>query len=113
MSSAPREAKVPLTRWQYFVKTLYHDPAKRTTFSYNKVIYAKSDELMDIEFANSRINTALLLLLILMFVAVAKYQSAWFMLGGMLLIVAGEVYRMLRLPRDIKAHLTDTGRRER
>ena len=27
MSSAPREATVPLTRWQYFTKTLYHNAA--------------------------------------------------------------------------------------
>lgn len=113
MSSAPREAKVPLTRWQYFVKTLYHDPAKRGTFTYNKIIYAKSDELMDIEYANSRVNTAMLLLLVLVFVATYKFNTAWVLLGGMVLILAGEIYRMLRLPKDIKAHLTDTGRRER
>ena len=32
--------------------------------------------------------------------------------GGMVVIVAGELYRMSRLPKDIKAHLTDSGRRK-
>lgn len=111
--SAPRESKVPLTRWQYFVKTLYHDPAKRTEFSYNKVIYFKSEELQDIEYGNSRINMGLLLLLLLIFLLTSKFHNVWILAVGMVFIVAGEVYRMLRLPKDIKAHLTDTGRRER
>ena len=36
MSSAPREAMVPLTRWQYFTKTLYHNAEAKTRFVYNK-----------------------------------------------------------------------------
>ena len=31
---------------------------------------------------------------------------------GMVVIVAGELFRMSRLPKDIKAHLTDSGRRK-
>mgnify|MGYP000315828763 CR=1 FL=1 len=83
MSSAPREAMVPLTRWQYFTKTLYHNAAAKTRFVYNKVVYEKDEALQKIEEGNGRINMGLLLVL------------------------------LLRLPKDITAHLTDTGLRER
>lgn len=112
MSSAPREARVPLTHWQYFTKTLYHNAAQRGEFSYNKVIYAKSETLRDIEYANSRLNMGLILLLITVLLA-TKLETAWIFAVGLVLIVAGEIWRLLRLPRDITAHLTDTGRRER
>lgn len=49
MSSAPREAMVPLTRWQYFTKTLYHNAAAKTRFVYNKVVYEKDETLQKIE----------------------------------------------------------------
>lgn len=113
MSSAPREAVVPLTRWQYFTKTLYHNAAARPLFSYNKVIYEKDDALRDIEEVNGRINMVLLLVLMAMFLTAGTMQSIWVILAGMVLIVAGELVRLLRLPKDITAHLTDTGRRER
>ncbi len=113
MSSAPREAVVPLTRWQYFTKTLYHNAAAKGLFSYNKVIYAKDEELRRIEDGNARINMVLLLVLLGMFFTAGSMQNIYVILVGMLLIVAGEVVRLLRLPKDIKAHLTDTGRRER
>ena len=32
MSSAPLEALVPLTRWQYFTKTPYHNAAAKHRF---------------------------------------------------------------------------------
>ena len=54
MNSAPREATVPLTRWQYFTKTLYHNAAARSNFVYNKVIYEKDEELCRIEEGNGR-----------------------------------------------------------
>ena len=53
----------PLTRWVYFTKTLYHDPAATTEFTYGKTIYIKSEELQAIEADNKRINTLLLLAL--------------------------------------------------
>ena len=44
-----RERVVPLTRWQYFTKTLYSDAASRAEFEYDRVIYFKSEELQRIE----------------------------------------------------------------
>ena len=64
MSSAPREAMVPLTRWQYFTKTLYHNAAAKTRFVYNKVVYEKDETLQKIEEGNGRINMGLLLVLL-------------------------------------------------
>ena len=49
MSSAPREATVPLTRWQYFTKTLYQNAAAKNLFVYNKVIYEKDEALRQTE----------------------------------------------------------------
>ena len=113
MSSAPREATVPLTRWQYFTKTLYHDPSKTQEFEYDGVIYLKSQELQDIEERNARVNWVLLLVLCAMFLTAIKWQNIVVIAVGMVVIVAGELYRMSRLPKDIKAHLTDSGRRKR
>ena len=113
MSSAPREAMVPLTRWQYFTKTLYHNAAAKTLFVYNKVIYEKDEALQQIEEVNSRINMVLLLVLLVMFFTASTMRNIYIIVAGMAVIVAGEIVRLLRLPRDIKAHLTDTGRRER
>lgn len=110
MSNAPREAMVPLTRWQYFTKTLYHNAAAKTLFVYNKVIYEKDEALQQIEEVNSRINMVLLLV---MFFTASTMRNIYIIVAGMAVIVAGEIVRLLRLPRDIKAHLTDTGRRER
>lgn len=112
MSSAPREATIPLTRWQYFTKTLYHDPSKTQEFEYDGVIYLKSQELQDIEERNARINWVLLLVLCAMFLTAIKWQNIVVIAVGMVVIVAGELYRMSRLPKDIKAHLTDSGRRK-
>ena len=112
MSSAPREATVPLTRWQYFTKTLYHNAAAKSQFVYNKVIYEKDEALRQVEEVNGRINMALLLVLLLMFFSASTLQNIWIIVAGMAVIVAGEIVRLVRLPRDITAHLTDTGRRE-
>ena len=43
--SKKKEMYAPLTRWQYFTKTLYHDPSKTQEFEYDGVIYLKSQEL--------------------------------------------------------------------
>ena len=112
MSSAPREATIPLTRWQYFTKTLYHDPSKTQEFEYDGVIYLKSQELQDIEERNARVNWLLLLVLCAMFLTAIKWQNIVVIALGMVVIVAGELFRMSRLPKDIKAHLTDSGRRK-
>ena len=64
MPSAPREATVPLTRWQYFTKNLYRNAANETQFTYNKVIYNKSEALQEIERRSARVNAVLLLLLL-------------------------------------------------
>ena len=107
-----RESMVPLTRWQYFTKTLYHDPSKTQEFEYDGVIYLKSQELQDIEERNARVNWVLLLVLCAMFLTAIKWQNIVVIALGMVVIVAGELFRMSRLPKDIKAHLTDSGRRK-
>ena len=113
MSSAPREAIVPLTRWQYFTKTLYHNAAAKTLFVYNKVIYEKDEALQQVEEVNGRINMVLLLVLLAIFFTAGTTKNIYVIVAGMAVIVAGEIVRLLRLPKDITAHLTDTGRRER
>ena len=75
MSSAPREAMVPLTRWQYFTKTLYHNAAAKTRFVYNKVVYEKDETLQKIEEGNGRINMGLLLVLLAMFLTASTVQN--------------------------------------
>ena len=103
----------PLTRWVYFTKTLYHDPAATTEFTYGKTIYIKSEELQAIEADNKRINTLLLLALFVMFYIGAQFQNMMVFLLYLILVVAGQGLRILHLPKDITAHLTDTGRRKR
>lgn len=106
MSSAPREAMVPLTRWQYFTKTLYHNAAAKTRFVYNKVVYEKDETLQKIEEGNGRINMGLLLVLLAMFLTASTVQNIYIIVAGMVVIAAGELARLLRLPKDITAHLT-------
>lgn len=113
MPSAPREATVPLTRWQYFTKNLYRNAANETRFVYNKVIYQKSEELQEIERRSSRVNAVLLLLLLVMFMVANKYQNIVVVILYLVATVLGEGVRVLMLPKDIKAHLEDTGYRER
>ena len=103
----------PLTRWVYFTKTLYHDPASTTEFTYGKTIYSKSEQLQQIEADNKRINTVLLLALFVMFYIGAQFQNMLVFLLYLLLVVAGQALRLLHLPKDITAHLSDTGRRKR
>ena len=108
-----KSAERPLTRWVYFTKTLYHDPASTTEFTYGKTIYAKSEKLQQIEADNKRINTLLLLALFVMFYIGGQFQNMMVFLLYLLLVVAGQGLRILHLPKDITAHLTDTGRRKR
>lgn len=54
----------------------------------------------------------LLLVLCAMFLTAIKWQNIVVIAVGMVVIVAGELFRMSRLPKDIKAHLTDSGRRK-
>ena len=108
-----KELYAPLTRWQYFTKTLYHAPSKTQEFEYDGVIYLKSQELQDIEERNARVNWVLLLVLCAMFLTAIKWQNIVVIAVGMVVIVAGELFRMRRLPKDIKAHLTASGRRKR
>ena len=42
-----------------------------------------------------------------------KEWNIFFIVGCMAAIVAGEIVRLFRLPKDIRAHLADTGRRKR
>ena len=52
-------------------------------------------------------------MLLLMFFTASSMKNIWVIVAGMVIIVAGEVVRLCRLPKDITAHLTDTGMRER
>ena len=69
--------------------------------------------LQKIEEGNGRINMGLLLVLLAMFLTASTVQNIYIIVAGMVVIAAGELVRLLRLPRDITAHLTDTGLRER
>ena len=115
MSKTKKKKKYvrPLTRWVYFTKTLYHDPAATMEFTYEKVIYLKSEELQQKEQDNKRINTLLLLALFRMFGLAAKFQNAWFVLAFFVVVVIGQALRLMNLPKDVLSHLTDTGRRKR
>lgn len=113
MPSAPREAKVPLTRWQYFVKNLYQNSANSGKFIYNKIIYNKSEEVQAIDYKSQRINLLLVLLLVVLFLVTSKYRNILFVVAYLVLVIAGQAARLFMLPKDIKAHLTDSGYRER
>ena len=115
MSKTKKKKKYekPLTRWAYFIKTLYHDAAATTEFTFEKKIYVKSEELQDIEADNKRINTLLLLALFAMFYIGSQFQNIWVFLLYFVLVIVGQGLRLLHLPKDIRAHLTDTGRRQR
>ena len=108
-----KEAAAPLTRWQYFFKVLYYNAANTTEFTYNKHIYVKSEELQAIDQRSTRIQYVLILLLILMFLLTAKMHNVWFVIVYFIAVIVGEAVRYFMLPKDIKAHLTDTGRRAR
>ena len=62
---------------------------------------------------NGRINMGLLLVLLAMFFTAGTVRNIWIIVAGMVVIIAGELARLFRLPKDITAHLTDTGMRER
>ena len=107
--SASREASVPLTRWQYFTKNLYRNASNETQFIYNKVIYNKSEELQEIERRSGRINAVLLL----MFLLAGRYHNIYLVVFYLVAVIVGEAVRLFMLPKDIKAHLEDSGYRER
>ena len=102
-----------LTRWVYFTKTLYRNAADEGQFEYEKVFYNKSEELMAIEEVNAKINMALLLVLFAVFALGTKVQNAWLLIAYFFLVIIGQLCRLLRLPKDIRAHLTDSGRCKR
>ena len=110
--SKKKEMYAPLTRWQYFTKTLYHDPSATGEFTYDGVVYRKSEALQTVESRNSRLQMGLVGLMFLAFVLATYFRSAMPLAAGILLIVAGQALRLSRLPKDILSHLTDTGRRE-
>ena len=113
MSKKKKEQLLPLTRWQYFFKVLYYNAAETTEFTYNQVIYRKSEELQEIEQRSQKIHVLLLVLLMAMFVLVSRIHNIWIVIAYMVLVTIGEIVRYCMLPKDIKAHLTDTGRRAR
>ena len=103
----------PLTRWEYFTKNLYNDSSSTMEFTFERKIYVKSEELQQIDADNKRINTLLLLALFAMFYAGSQFQKIWIFLLYFVLVIVGQGLRLLHLPKDIWAHLTDTGRRQR
>ena len=111
MSKNKKEHILPLTRWQYFFKALYHNAAATPEFTYDRVVYRKSQELQDIEQRSARINYILLVLMMAMIVIATRLQSIYIFLAYIILLIAGQIVRYCMLPKDIKAHLTDTGRR--
>ena len=113
MAKARRKNGFILNRWKYFTKNLYNNTAKSEKFSYEKVVYYKSEELMDIEYKSSRINVLLLLALVVMFLITSKVQNAWIVVAYLVVVVAGQIVRWVMLPKDISAHLTDSGLRGR
>ena len=83
-----KEQYCPLTRWQYFTKTLYHDPSSTGEFTYDGVVYRKSEALQTVESRNSRLQMGLVGLMFLAFVLATYFRSAMPLAAGILLIVA-------------------------
>ena len=88
-----KEQYCPLTRWQYFTKTLYHDPSATGEFTYDGVVYRKSEALQTVESRNSRLQMGLVGLMFLAFVLATYFRSAMPLAAGILLIVAGQALR--------------------
>ena len=76
------------------------------------MVYLKSEALQAADAKSASVNYVLLIALIAMFLLTSRYQNVWIVIAYLVLAVAGEVYRLLLLPKDICAHLTDTHRRE-
>ena len=113
MSKKEKQMLRPLNRWIYFTENLYRDPSDLSEFEYDHVIYYKSEELMEIEAGNKKINWVLLLILFVMFAVSIQFQNIWFVAGYLVVVILGQVWRWQRLPKDIMAHLTDSGRRKK
>ena len=111
MSKKRKEQILPLTRWQYFFKALYQNAADTTEFTYDRVVYRKSEELQAIEQRSAKINYLLLVLMMAMIVLAIRLQNIYIFIILIFLVIAGQIVRYCMLPKDIKAHLTDTGRR--
>ena len=71
-----KEQYCPLTRWRYFTKTLYHDPSATGEFTYDGVVYRKSEALQAVESRNSRLQMGLVGLMFLAFVLATYFRSA-------------------------------------
>lgn len=113
MHSSPREAEVHLTRWQYFVKTLYHNAASTSEFTYNYKVYSKDEELQMIDAKNQRLNLVMILLLVVLYLLTQRFQIIWLVVGYLVAVIMIQIVRLTNLPKDIMAHLTDTGRMEK
>ena len=83
-----KEQYCPLTRWQYFTKTLYHDPSSTGEFTYDGVVYRKSEALQTVESRNSRLQMGLVGLMFLAFVLATYFRSAMPLAAGILLALA-------------------------
>ena len=83
-----KEQYCPLTRWRYFTKTLYHDPSATGEFTYDGVVYRKSEALQAVESRNSRLQMGLVGLMFLAFVLATYFRSAMPLAAGILLILS-------------------------
>ena len=78
-----KEQYCPLTRWRYFTKTLYHDPSATGEFTYDGVVYRKSEALQTVESRNSRLQMGLVGL-------IQKNQAFWKIRPDQKIVVKGE-----------------------
>jgi len=113
MHTSPREAKVKLTRWQYFFKTLYHNAAATSEFTYNYKVYSKDEELQQVDQKNQKLNLVMILLLVLLYMGTQKFQAVWMVIAYLIAVIIIQIVRFCSLPKDIMAHLQDTGRMEK
>ena len=103
---AKKEQYYSLTRWRYFVKSLYGDVAKSGKFDFQGERYYKDDALLEIEDKSNRLHLFLVVLMMALIFCAIQFQRSWLLGLALVLIVAGEIVRIFMLPRDIKAHLT-------
>lgn len=111
--SKKKQTQTPLTRWRYFTKTLYHNASATGEFTYDKVVYIKDESLRDAEQRSQRLNYVMLMGMILMYLLTSRFQTAWIIVAYMVLVIVLQPARVFLLPKDITAHLTDSGRRTR
>ncbi len=113
MAKKEKKQRPALTRWDYFRRNLYHNSADSVNFTFNKVVYEKSEELQAIDDKSQKINYMMILSLVVMFFIATNFQNIYIVIAYLFFVAGAQFYRLSLLPKDIMAHLTDTGYRER